>query len=105
MEYKGENEDGTYEDIIVRKQRPQERLGVREKLYKDSEKVKFRYFLVAVTVIAVTSFLTAAATLVLAIASTISRNNVSATRDSINPLSGKKKLIVIYFEVGKGNIP
>lgn len=87
MEYKGENEDGTYEDIIVRKQRPQERLGVREKLYKDSEKVKFRYLLVAVTVIAVTSFLTAAATLVLAIASTISRNNVSATRDSINPLS------------------
>ena len=95
MEYKGEDDAETYEKVIVKNESPQERLRERAQPYKDSGEVKSRYFLVAVTAIAVASFLTAAATMVLAFATTDSRSDVSTTRDSIASFCGKKKLILI----------
>ena len=95
MEYKGEDEAETYEKVTVKNESPQERLRERAHPYKDSREVKSRYFLVAVTAIAVASFLTAAATMVLAFATTDSRSDVSTTRDSIASFCGKKKLILI----------
>ena len=71
MEYKGEDDAETYEKVIVKNESPQERLRERAQPYKDSGEVKSRYFLVAVTAIAVASFLTAAATMVLAFAKPI----------------------------------
>ena len=95
MEYKGEDEAETYEKVTVKNESPQERLRERAHPYKDSREVKSRYFLVAVTAIAVASFLTAAATMVLAFATTDSRSDVSTTRDSIASFCGKKKLKLI----------
>ena len=95
MEYKGEDEAETYEKVIVKNESPQERLRERAHPYKDSREVKSRYFLVSVTAVAVASFLTAAATTVLAFATTDSRSDVSTTRDSIASFCGKKKLILI----------
>ena len=95
MEYKGEDEAETYEKVIVKNESPQERLRERAHPYKDSREVKSHYFLVVVTAIAVASFLTAAATMVLAFATTDSRSDVSTTRDSIASFCGKKKLILI----------
>ena len=92
MEYKGENEDGTYEKVIVKNKSPQERLGERAQPYKDSGEVKSRYFLFVVTAIAIASLLTAAATMVLAFAMTNSRSDVSTTRESC---CGKQKIILI----------
>ena len=88
MEYKGEDDAETYEKVIVKNESPQERLRERAQPYKDSGEVKSRYFLVAVTAIAVASFLTAAATMVLAFATTDSRIDVAS-------FCGKKKLILI----------
>ena len=99
MEYKGEDEAETYEKVIVKNESPQERLRERAHPYKDSREVKSRYFLVAVTAIAVASFLTAAATMVLAFATTDSRSDVSKTRDSIASFCGKQKLILRWEEV------
>ncbi|RMX46491.1 hypothetical protein pdam_00023227, partial [Pocillopora damicornis] len=95
MEYKGEDDAETYEKVIVKNESPQELLRERAQPYKDSGEVKSRYFLVAVTAIAVASFLTAAATMVLAFAKTDSRSDVSTTRDSIASFCGKQKLILI----------
>lgn len=95
MEYKGENEDGTYEKVIVKNESPQERLRERAQPYKDSGEVKSRYSLFVVTAIAIASLLTAAATMVLVFAMTDSRSDVSTTRDSIASFCGKKKLILI----------
>ena len=99
MEYKGEDDAETYEKVIVKNESPQELLRERAQPYKDSGEVKSRYFLVAVTAIAVASFLTAAATVVLAFAKTDSRSDVSTTRDSIASFCGKQKLILRWEEV------
>ncbi|CAH3044122.1 unnamed protein product [Pocillopora meandrina] len=87
MEYKGENEDGTYEKVIVKNESPQERLRERAQPYKDSGEVKSRYFLFVGTAIAIASLLTAAATMVLAFAMTNSRSDVSTTRESCCEMS------------------
>ena len=95
MEYKGENEDGTYEKVIVKNESPQERLRERAQPYKDPEEVKSRYFLFVVTAIAIASLLTAAATMVLAFAMTNSRSDVSTTRESCR---GKQNKTLIFIE-------
>ena len=85
MESKQEDDGGTYDDIIPRNDPPRAKPNVEAQSFKDSTTLKHHRLFFIASAIAVTSLLTALATLVLAVVMVTSRVEVSTGTASIFP--------------------